>query len=48
MTPWPPTHELIGHAGASGSFAFHAVERDIFLVGTFNQADAPKGPSASW
>jgi CubicO group peptidase (beta-lactamase class C family) len=44
MTLWQPTHELIGHSGASGSFAFHAAERDIFLVGTFNQTDAPRRP----
>lgn len=42
MTLWRPSPELIGHSGASGSFAYHAPERDIFVVGTFNQTDAPK------
>ncbi|MBY4891941.1 beta-lactamase family protein [Rhodobacteraceae bacterium N5(2021)] len=40
------TPELIGHSGASGSFAFHAPKEDIFLTGTFNQVDAPKRPFA--
>lgn len=40
------TPELIGHSGASGSFAFYAPQDDIFLVGTFNQTDAPKRPFA--
>lgn len=44
MTLWRGSPELIGHSGASGSFAYHAPERDIFLVGTFNQTDAPKRP----
>jgi CubicO group peptidase (beta-lactamase class C family) len=44
MTLWRPSPELIGHSGASGSFAYHAPERDVFLVGTFNQTDAPKRP----
>lgn len=44
MTLWQPSPELIGHSGASGSFAFHAVDHDIFLTGTFNQTDAPKRP----
>jgi CubicO group peptidase (beta-lactamase class C family) len=44
MTLWRPSPELIGHSGASGSFAFHAPERDIFVVGTFNQTDAPRRP----
>jgi CubicO group peptidase (beta-lactamase class C family) len=44
MTLWRPSPELIGHSGASGSFAYHAPGPDIFLVGTFNQTDAPKRP----
>ena len=44
MTLWRPSPELIGHSGASGSFAYHAPDRDIFLVGTFNQTDGPKRP----
>jgi CubicO group peptidase (beta-lactamase class C family) len=44
MTLWRPSSELIGHSGASGSFAYHAPEPDVFLVGTFNQTDAPKRP----
>ena len=44
MTLWRPSPELIGHSGASGCFAYHAPETDIFLVGTFNQTDAPKRP----
>ncbi|SNT76865.1 serine hydrolase domain-containing protein [Paracoccus seriniphilus] len=44
MTLWWRSPELIGHSGASGSFAYHAPEPDVFLVGTFNQTDAPKRP----
>jgi D-alanyl-D-alanine carboxypeptidase len=44
MTLWRPSPELIGHSGASGTFAYHAPERDIFVVGTFNQTEAPKRP----
>jgi CubicO group peptidase (beta-lactamase class C family) len=44
MTLWRPSPELIGHSGASGSFAYHAAEPDVFLVGTFNQTEAPKRP----
>jgi D-alanyl-D-alanine carboxypeptidase len=44
MTLFRATPELIGHSGASGTFAYHAPEQDIFLIGTFNQTDAPKRP----
>ena len=44
MTLWRPSPELIGHSGASGSFAYHAPETDVFIVGTFNQTDAPRRP----
>ncbi len=38
------TPELIGHSGTNGSFAFYAPRNDIYLVGTFNQLDAPQRP----
>jgi len=44
MTLFRATPELIGHSGASGTFAFHAPAEDIYLIGTFNQTDAPKRP----
>lgn len=44
MTAFRRTPELIGHSGASGSFAFYAPEPDIYLIGTFNQTDAPRRP----
>ncbi|RED10680.1 serine hydrolase domain-containing protein [Pontivivens insulae] len=44
MTLWQGSPELIGHSGASASFAYHAPQRDIFLVGTYNQTDLPKRP----
>lgn len=44
MTLFRKTPELIGHSGASGSFAYHAPEPDIYLIGTFNQTDAPRRP----
>ena len=44
MTLFRATPELIGHSGASGSFAFHAPDQDTYLIGTFNQTDAPKRP----
>lgn len=44
MTLFRATPELIGHSGASGSFAFYAPEQDIYVIGTFNQADAPRRP----
>ena len=46
MTLWRPSPELIGHSGASASFTYHAPERDMYLVGTLNQTDAPKRPFA--
>jgi len=42
MSLFRATPELIGHSGASGSFAFYAPEPDIYLIGTFNQTDAPR------
>ena len=44
MTLFRATPELIGHSGASGSFAFYAPEPNIYLIGTFNQTDAPRRP----
>ena len=44
MTLFRATPELIGHSGASGSFAYHAPGPDITLIGTFNQTDAPRRP----
>ena len=44
MTLFRKTPELIGHSGASGSFAYHAPEPDIYVIGTFNQTDAPRRP----
>lgn len=44
MTPFRAMPELIGHSGASGSFAFYAPEPDVYWIGTFNQTDAPRRP----
>jgi len=44
MSPFRKPPELIGHSGSSGSFAFYAPRQDIYLVGTFNQIDAPRRP----
>lgn len=44
MTLFRATPELIGHSGASGSFAYVAPDQGISLIGTFNQSDAPKRP----
>ncbi|MEG3663332.1 serine hydrolase domain-containing protein [Celeribacter halophilus] len=44
MTLFRATPELIGHSGSSGSFAFYAPEPVIYLIGTFNQTDAPRRP----
>jgi CubicO group peptidase (beta-lactamase class C family) len=44
MTLFRATPELIGHSGASGSFAFYAPEPGVYLIGTFNQTDAPRRP----
>ena len=44
MTVFRATPELIGHSGASGSFAYYAPEQDTYVLGTFNQTDAPRRP----
>jgi len=44
MTLFRYSPELIGHSGASASFAFYAPKEDLFLVGTFNQFDAQNRP----
>lgn len=41
MSPFCPVPKLIGHSGSTGSFAFFAPDKDIFMVGNLNQmADA--------
>lgn len=44
MTVFRDSPELIGHSGASGSFAFYAPAVDVYMVGVFNQLDAPQRP----
>ncbi len=44
MTLFRYSPELIGHAGASGSFAFQAPQEGLVLAGTFNQIDNPGRP----
>ena len=36
--------ELLGHSGATGSFAFYYPEKDLFFVGDFNQVAKPGLP----
>lgn len=44
MNLFRETPELIGHSGSSGSFGFYAPKEKVYLVGTFNQIDAPQRP----
>lgn len=44
MTLFRYSPALIGHSGASASFAFYAPQEELFLVGTFNQVDSPPRP----
>lgn len=44
MTLFRATPELIGHSGASGCFAYYAPDRDTYILGSFNQTDAPQRP----
>ena len=34
--------EMIGHAGANGSFAYYIPSKDVYLAGTINQVDKPQ------
>ena len=34
--------EMIGHAGANGSFAYYIPSRNIYIAGTINQIDKPQ------
>jgi D-alanyl-D-alanine carboxypeptidase len=38
------TYELIGHSGASGSFAYYCPKKDAYIAGTTNQAAKPSAP----
>lgn len=44
MSPFQPTPEFIGHSGSSGSFAFYAPDKDVYLAGTLNQVNAQSKP----
>ncbi len=44
MNLFRETPELIGHSGSSGSFAFYVPQKELTLVGTFNQIDKPQRP----
>ena len=44
MTLFRYSPELIGHSGASGSFAFYAPNEELFIAGTLNQIDNPGRP----
>ena len=44
MTLFRATPELIGHSGASGSFAFYVPDTATYILGSFNQTDAPRRP----
>ena len=37
FSPCLPAPEIIGHSGASGSFAFYCPSKDVFITGTINQ-----------
>ncbi|MGF1637914.1 MAG: serine hydrolase domain-containing protein [Cyclobacteriaceae bacterium] len=41
------TYELLGHPGASGSFAFYCPKKDAFITGTINQIHKPGLPYRS-
>lgn len=38
------TYELLGHPGASGSFAFYCPKKDAYITGTINQINKPGLP----
>jgi len=44
MTLFRESPELIGHAGSSGAMAFYAPDKDLYIVGSFNQIDKPSRP----
>jgi CubicO group peptidase (beta-lactamase class C family) len=44
MSPFTQSPDLIGHAGSTGAFAFYEPNKDLYLVGTFNQIDNPARP----
>ena len=35
------SYELIGHSGSTGAFAFYCPEKEVYIVGTTNQATDP-------
>lgn len=41
FSPFKAMPEFIGHSGLSGTVAFFAPEKDIYLTGTVNQVDNP-------
>jgi CubicO group peptidase (beta-lactamase class C family) len=40
--PFRGIPDLIGHSGLSGTFAFHAPEKDLYIAGTVNQVAHPE------
>lgn len=44
LTGFKDKGELIGHSGATGSFAFYYPERDLFIVGNTSQIAKPSLP----
>lgn len=44
MTMYLGKGRLVGHCGSSGSFAFYYPEKDLFMVGNFNQMAKPALP----
>lgn len=37
MSPFIPAPEIIGHSGSTGSFAFYCPNKNVYMVGTYNQ-----------
>lgn len=46
MSPFSAPPEFVGHSGSSGSFAFYSPDRQLYIVGTFNQLASPARPYA--
>lgn len=44
MTMFLGKGKLVGHSGSTGSFAFYYPEKDLFMVGNFNQMVKPSFP----